>query len=77
MKAKKRKVMSFSQVDPETWIQCTVDNKLYGPEYIKMLDWTIKNTNGFHARADDTFWFEDPKDAFMFKLKWGAGNEQK
>jgi hypothetical protein len=70
MKANKRKHMTFDQVDTETWTQCKV-NQMFGTTYIKMLDWTLNNTNGFHSRSDESFWFEDPKDAFKFKLRWG------
>ena len=76
MKAKKRKVLTFSQVNQETWTQCKIDCQMYGPEYIKMVDWVINETDGFHSRSDETFWFEDEKDAFKFILRWGKGNEQ-
>lgn len=76
MKAKKRKVLSFHEVDQDTWTRCKIDCRMYGPEYIQMVDWVLKETNGFHARSDETFWFEDPKDAFKFALRWGSGNEQ-
>ena len=76
MKAKKRKVLTFSQVNQETWTQCKIDCQMYGPEYIKIVDWVINETDGFHSRSDETFWFEDKKDAFKFILRWGNGNEQ-
>jgi len=41
-----------------------------------MVDWVINETDGFHSRSDETFWFEDEKDAFKFILRWGKGNEQ-
>lgn len=77
MRAKNRKYLTFSEVNQETWTQCKINNNLFGPEYIRMLDWANKNTNGFHSRSDESFWFEDAKDAFTFTLRWGTGNEQK
>ena len=70
MKTKKRRAKSFSEVDPETWVQVKY-SRGFGIGYIKIVDWVNKNTTGFHARADESFWFENEKDAFKFKLKWG------
>jgi len=72
MKAKKRKYLTFNEVNQDTWIQCKIGKDLFGAEYIKMLDWTNNNTNGFHSRSDESFWFEDGKDAFKFRLRWGG-----
>ena len=74
MKAKKRKHLTFSEVNQETWIECRIADSSFGSAYVEMLDWTNKNTNGFHSRSTESFWFEDPKDAFKFKLRWGTGN---
>ena len=77
MKTKKRKAKRFSEVDPETWTQVKY-HRGFGIGYIKIIDWVNKNTNGFHARVDESFWFESEKDAFKFKLRWGKvdGEEQ-
>lgn len=72
MKAGKRKHLTFSEVDQETWTQVIVSTTVFGSEYIKMMDWAIKNTNGFHSRSNESYWFEDAKDAFKFKLRWGG-----
>lgn len=72
---KRRRYKSFSDVDQETWTQCKCEQH-YGPDYIKVINWVNKHTNGYHSRADESFWFESEKDAFKFKLKWGDSNEQ-
>ena len=73
MKDKRRKYQTFSNVDEDTWIKCTVHG-MFGPEYPKIIKWVNENTNGFHSRSQEAFWFEDEKDAFQFKLKWGEDN---
>lgn len=71
MKTKRRMYMTFSDVDQDTWIQCKITTN-FGSEYVNMLSWVNKNTKSFHSRSDESFWFENPKDAFKFKLRWGS-----
>ena len=71
MKTKRRKHKTFSEVDTETWHQVKCKHE-FGQGYIKVIDWVNKNTNGFHSRSDESFWFESEKDAFKFRLKWGG-----
>lgn len=71
MKLKYRKVKAFSEVDPETWTEIKCKN-YFGRDYIKVINWTNRNTISFHARSSESFWFENEKDAFKFKLKWGG-----
>lgn len=70
MKNKRRKYMTFADVDTATWTECKTHN-IFNSEYIKMIDWVNKNTNAFHSRSTGSFWFKDKKDAFKFKLRWG------
>ena len=73
MRQKRRRYKTFSEVDTDTWIRCKCDHE-FGSEYVKVIDWVNKNTKGFHSRSDESFWFEDEKDAFKFKLKWGESD---
>ena len=75
MKAKKRKYQTFNEEKMVDWTQIKIEAKYYGKNYIKMVDWTLKNTAAFHSRADESFWFEDERDAFKFKLMWGSESE--
>ena len=68
---KRRRYKSFSEVDPETWHQVKCKQE-FGQNYIKVIKWVNQNTNGFHARSDESFWFDNEKDAFTFRLKWGG-----
>ena len=70
MKAKRRRYKTFNDVDVNTWTQCKV-HQHFGSEYVKIIKWVNNNTTGFHSRSDESFWFENEKDAFKFKLKWG------
>ena len=73
MKQKRRRYKTFSDVDPATWTKCKVHHR-FGSEYVKIIKWVNEHTNGFHSRSDESFWFENEKDAFKFKLKWGENN---
>ena len=75
MRQKKRKVKTFNEVDMDTWTEVKY-RRDFGAKYIQVMDWVNKNTTGFHARSTESFWFEDEKDAFKFKLKWGEVDEQ-
>jgi len=78
MKNKERKFVSVNDVDRNTWTECSVrQTKLVGKSidatdrYIKLVEWANKTVKGRYSRVDSSFWFEDEKDAFKFKLKYG------
>jgi len=78
MKNKKRKFVSETEVDRETWIEIDVSDARIGlrsdktaTRYIELISWVNENCKGRCSRGDGSFWFEDKKDAFRFKLKWG------
>lgn len=74
IKNKRRMYMTFADVDTDIWTECKVDS-VYGSKYVKMIAWVNKNTDAFHSRSTESFWFEDKKDAFKFILKWGKTSE--
>jgi hypothetical protein len=78
MKNKERKFVSVTDIDRDTWTECKVrQTKLVGknPEatnrYIKLVEWANKTVKGKYSRVEGSFWFEDGRDAFKFKLKYG------
>ncbi len=78
MKNKKRKFVATSELDRETWTECDVSgaqvglrNKVTVNRYIELVAWANAAIVGRYTRIDGSFWFEDEKDAFKFKLKWG------
>lgn len=79
LKNKKRKFVLASAMDRETWTECDVSKteiRLGNYEngvlrYIELISWANKNCKGNYTRVDGSFWFENKKDAFRFKLKWG------
>jgi hypothetical protein len=78
MKNKKRKFVATSELDRETWIECDVSGTKIGlrntataNRYIELVAWTNKTAVGRYTRIDGSFWFENEKDAFKFKLRWG------
>lgn len=79
LKNKKRKFVSVSELDRETWTECSVLEVRYVSlgdskttlRYIELISWANKNCKGNYTRADGSFWFKDKRDAFQFKLKFG------
>lgn len=78
LKDKKRKFVSTTELDKETWTECDVSKSKIGlrnsktaTKYIELVSWANKNCKGNYTRVDGSFWFKDKKDAFKFKLKWG------
>lgn len=78
LKNKKRKFVSVSELDRETWTECDVSavsvslrNSKTALRYIELVSWANKNCKGNYTRVAGSFWFKDKKDAFKFKLKFG------
>ena len=79
LKNKKRKFVSVTELDKETWTECDVSASKVGLQnsktalrYIELVSWANKNCKGKYTRVDGSFWFKDKRDAFQFKLKWGV-----
>lgn len=78
LKNKKRKFVSTSELDRETWTEIDVSathigrrNKATDKRYIELVVWASRTIAGRYTRIDGSFWFENEKDAFKFKLRWG------
>lgn len=78
MKNKKRKFVAISELDSETWTECDVSETKIGlrntttaNRYIELIAWANETAVGKYTRVDGSFWFENKKDAFKFRLKWG------
>ena len=76
MKNKKRKFVSSSELDRETWTECDVSGTYIGrrdkatdKRYIELVAWASGTTAGRYTRIDGSFWFENAKDAFKFRLR--------
>lgn len=85
MKTKKRAFVSASEVDTDTWTPCEATSVNFvgrdfteTNKYIKLIAWANKKAKGKYSRINGVFWFENPRDAFNFKLKFGdAGAKDK
>lgn len=73
MRNKRRKHVPFSEVDETTWTRC--EGTISIKNYIGMISWANKNCAKMYSRTNRWFWFEDEKDAFKFKLKYGNQND--
>ena len=78
MKDKKRKLAPISELDRETWTECDVSetkiglrNSATAGRYIELVKWANETIVGKYTRVDGSFWFENEKDAFKFRLRWG------
>ena len=78
MKNKNRKFVSMSELDRETWTECDVSGTQVGnrmkatdKRYIELVAWASRTIVGRYTRIDGSFWFENEKDAFKFRLRWG------
>jgi len=74
MKTKKRKSTTFKVEHEINWYGC--DAPIHLAEYIKLISWCNKNVSKRYSRAKGTFWFEDEKDAFKFRLRWGKSDDK-
>ncbi len=80
--ARKRQYVTPGNVDKTTW-KCVelpvAENSALIEQfssnlitnYVQRLEWANENCKGRYSRSLNAFWFEDPKDAFVFRLTWG------
>jgi hypothetical protein len=81
-----KKFVFAKDVDENTWFRVpiisgfTVESGSFdtGPSasYIALIQWANKNCRGRYSRTLQAFWFEDPKDAFVFRLTWGESSNE-
>lgn len=81
-----RKYVTPNHVNEKTWTRVplisgyTVKDGSYDTfetnHYISLIQWANKNCKGRYSRSLLAFWFEDPKDAFVFRLTWGENRDE-
>lgn len=73
MKTKNRKSVVFNAKHEDEWHGCAVPIDLQA--YVKIMSWCNQNVTRHYSRGKYMFWFEDEKDAFKFRLRWGSGSD--
>jgi hypothetical protein len=76
-----RQYVTPEHIDKETWECVALPSELnlhineYRKNligtYIQRVQWANENCKGRYSRSLNAFWFEDSKDAFVFRLTWG------
>jgi len=75
-----KKFVLPKDVDEQTWTRIPITSGFtaeagtydtpHTHNYIALIQWANTNCKGRYSRTLQAFWFEDPKDAFVFRLSW-------
>lgn len=66
----RRQYVPISNDIMTNWHRCKVD--LPSINRTQVMDWANTKCLGQYSRDFDCYYFENEKDAFSFKLKWGS-----
>ena len=66
----RRQYVTISNDIMTSWHKCKVD--LAALDRLSIMDWANRKCLGQYSRDWDCYYFENEKDAFAFKLKWGS-----